>query len=135
MEKIKDYFDRYPQSQEVFENEGVLFHTRGAAESYGTGEYTRHTRKQVDAAAKGEAADGEKSASDLDETETATVAATEPAKEEDVDAEADGLVAPEPAPDAAPKADAKKSDLKVVKNAKKDVAEKATDETAQKTIE
>lgn len=47
MEKIKDYFNRYPASDEVFENDGVLFHTEGAAESYGKGETTRYARKSV----------------------------------------------------------------------------------------
>ncbi|MDR2472148.1 MAG: hypothetical protein LBD53_01110 [Tannerella sp.] len=44
-EKLKDYFERYPASEEVFENGGVFFHTRGAAESFGKGETTRYTRK------------------------------------------------------------------------------------------
>lgn len=52
MEKIKDYFKRYPVSQEVYENGGILFHTRGAADSYGTGETKRHTRKEAEGAAK-----------------------------------------------------------------------------------
>ncbi|MFT4168013.1 MAG: hypothetical protein QM653_02690 [Dysgonomonas sp.] len=52
MEKVKDYFKRYPVSQEVYENGGVLFHTRGAAESYGTGETKRYTRKDAEGATK-----------------------------------------------------------------------------------
>lgn len=44
MEAIKDYFERYPHSNEVFVNDGVLFHTRGAAESYGKGDVVKHTR-------------------------------------------------------------------------------------------
>ena len=47
MEKIKDYFDRYPQSDEVFENDGVLFHTRGAADSYSKGDTVKYTRAKV----------------------------------------------------------------------------------------
>lgn len=46
MEKINDYFKRYPTSEEVYENGGLLFHNRGAADSYGQGETNRHTRKQ-----------------------------------------------------------------------------------------
>lgn len=47
-EKLKDYFTRYPQSDEVYENNGVLFHTRGAADSYGSANETvRYTRNQV----------------------------------------------------------------------------------------
>lgn len=50
MEKLKDYFSRYPQSNEVFENNGVLFHTRGAADSYGNASDTkRYTRTEVEA--------------------------------------------------------------------------------------
>jgi hypothetical protein len=52
MEKIKDYFKRYPVSQEVYENGGVLFHTRGAADSYGTGETKRYTRKETEGVSK-----------------------------------------------------------------------------------
>jgi len=48
MEKIKDYFERYPNNNEVFECGGKLFHTRGAAQSYGKGEITRYTREQVE---------------------------------------------------------------------------------------
>jgi hypothetical protein len=35
MEKIKDYFKRFPQSDECYETEGRLFHTKGAAMSFG----------------------------------------------------------------------------------------------------
>ncbi len=47
MKKVKDYFERYPNSNEVFENGGKLFHTRGAADSFGKGETKRHTRAEV----------------------------------------------------------------------------------------
>lgn len=47
MEKLKDYFKRYPTSQEVYENGGQLFHNRGAADSYGKGETKKYTRKEV----------------------------------------------------------------------------------------
>lgn len=47
MEKLKDYFKRYPISQEVYENGGQLFHTRGAADSYGKGETKKYTRQSV----------------------------------------------------------------------------------------
>jgi hypothetical protein len=47
MEKLKDYFKRYPVSQEVYENGGQLFHNRGAADSYGKGETKKYTRQSV----------------------------------------------------------------------------------------
>lgn len=43
-EKIKDYFKRYPNSKECFVNGGLLFHTRGAADSYGKDETKVHHR-------------------------------------------------------------------------------------------
>lgn len=46
-DKIKDYFKRYPVSREVFENGNILFHTRGAADSYSKGETKKHTRISV----------------------------------------------------------------------------------------
>jgi hypothetical protein len=47
-EKLKDYFTRYPHNDEVFENNGVLFHNRGAADSFGDAKETvRHTRAKV----------------------------------------------------------------------------------------
>jgi phosphoribosylaminoimidazole carboxylase (NCAIR synthetase) len=47
-EKIKDYFTRYPHNDEVYENQGVLFHTRGAADSFGNAKDTvRHTRSKI----------------------------------------------------------------------------------------
>lgn len=49
MEHIKDYFKRYPNSDQVFECDGVLFHTNGGAQSYGKGDVTKYTRKQVEA--------------------------------------------------------------------------------------
>jgi len=46
-EKLKDYFTRYPNNDEVFENNGVLFHNRGAADSFGNAKETvRYTREQ-----------------------------------------------------------------------------------------
>jgi len=48
MDKIKDYFKRYPKSEEVFENSGKLFHTRGSADSFGKGETKRYTREQIE---------------------------------------------------------------------------------------
>jgi len=48
MEKLKDYFKRYPASQEVYENGGQLFHSRGAADSYRKGETRKYTRKEVE---------------------------------------------------------------------------------------
>ena len=47
MDKIKSYFSRYPKSDECFENGGLLFHNRGAADSYGKTETKRHTRSQL----------------------------------------------------------------------------------------
>lgn len=44
---IADYFSRYPNSTECYENGGVLFHDRGAADSYGRGETKRYTRADV----------------------------------------------------------------------------------------
>ncbi len=47
-EKLKDYFTRYPNNDEVFENNDVLFHNRGAADSFGNAKETvRHTRAKV----------------------------------------------------------------------------------------
>jgi hypothetical protein len=46
-EKIKDYFARYPNSQEVYENGGVLFHERGYADSYGKTETKKYTRQSL----------------------------------------------------------------------------------------
>lgn len=48
MSQVKSYFERYPNSNEVFENGGKLFHERGAADSYGQSETTRYTRQQVE---------------------------------------------------------------------------------------
>lgn len=45
--KLKDYFERYPHSMEVYGNGGVLFHDRGAADSYGRGETTKYIRADV----------------------------------------------------------------------------------------
>ncbi len=45
--KLKDYFERYPNSNECYENGGVLFHDRGAADSYGQGETRRYTRVDI----------------------------------------------------------------------------------------
>lgn len=47
-EKIKNYFKRYPHSNEVFEKGGLLFHNKGAAESYPKGELKKHIREQVE---------------------------------------------------------------------------------------
>jgi hypothetical protein len=66
MEKIKDYFNRYPQSQEVYENGGVLFHDQGSAESYGKGETTRYTREQLTVNTDPPADDIDSSADDID---------------------------------------------------------------------
>lgn len=47
-EQLKDYFTRYPHNDEVYENNGVLFHNRGAADSYGNAKETvRYTRAKV----------------------------------------------------------------------------------------
>jgi hypothetical protein len=48
MEKIKDYFKRYPNNDEVFENGSKLFHTRGAADSFGKSETKRYTRGEAE---------------------------------------------------------------------------------------
>lgn len=45
--QLKDYFERYPNSMEVYVNGGVLFHDRGAADSYGQGETKRYTRADI----------------------------------------------------------------------------------------
>ena len=45
--QLKDYFERYPNSMEVYVNGGVLFHDRGAADSYGRGETKRYTRADI----------------------------------------------------------------------------------------
>ncbi|MDR1984983.1 MAG: hypothetical protein LBQ28_09200 [Prevotellaceae bacterium] len=47
-EQIKDYFDRYPQSVEVYEADDRLFHTLGAAMSI-SAEPKKWTRKEVEA--------------------------------------------------------------------------------------
>lgn len=49
IDKLQDYFERYPQSEEVYVTDGLLFHKRGMAESYGSGEAKRYTRKEVEA--------------------------------------------------------------------------------------
>lgn len=47
-ENLKDYFSRYPHNDEVYENNGVLFHSRGAADSFGNAQDTkRYTRKDI----------------------------------------------------------------------------------------
>ncbi|MDR1199053.1 MAG: hypothetical protein LBK94_08615 [Prevotellaceae bacterium] len=46
MEKIKDYFERYPNSNECFEAGGRLFHTHGAAISFGS-DVKKWTRADV----------------------------------------------------------------------------------------
>lgn len=43
--RIKDYFKRYPQNDEVYECGGVLFHTEGAAQSFGGGKVSRYVRQ------------------------------------------------------------------------------------------
>ena len=53
-DKIKSYFDRYPNSNECFENGGILFHTSGAADSYGKGDTTKYTRAQLKTEESGE---------------------------------------------------------------------------------
>jgi hypothetical protein len=70
--KIQSYFTRYPQSDKVFENGGILFHTQGAADSYGKGDTTKYTRAQVVAA--------ETEAADLDAKVAAAVKAEADAK-------------------------------------------------------
>lgn len=45
--QLKDYFERYPNSNECYVNGGVLFHDRGAADSYGQGETRRYTRVDI----------------------------------------------------------------------------------------
>lgn len=47
--KIKSYFERYPKNDEVFENGGVLFHTKGAADSFGKSETKKYTRAELTA--------------------------------------------------------------------------------------
>ena len=47
MDKIRDYFNRYPNNDEVFECGGVLFHNEGAALSYGKGVVKRYTRAEL----------------------------------------------------------------------------------------
>jgi hypothetical protein len=78
MEKIKDYFDRYPQSDEVFENDGVLFHTRGAADSFSKGDTVKYTRAKVMA----EKVDSEELTVDSEELELQKAADELKAKEE-----------------------------------------------------
>lgn len=46
-EKVKDYFKRYPTSGECYVNGGLLFHTRGAADSYGKSETKKYTRNEL----------------------------------------------------------------------------------------
>ncbi|MDR3328403.1 MAG: hypothetical protein LBT04_09935 [Prevotellaceae bacterium] len=48
-EKVKDYFVRYPNSSEVYENGGVLFHERGYADSYGKTETKKYLRDELEA--------------------------------------------------------------------------------------
>ena len=45
--QLKDYFERYPNSTECYENGGVLFHDRGAADSYGRGDTKRYARADI----------------------------------------------------------------------------------------
>ncbi|MDR2557037.1 MAG: hypothetical protein LBC49_04910 [Bacteroidales bacterium] len=47
MEKIKDYFKRFPQSDECYEVDGRLFHTHGAAISFGS-DVKKWTRAEVE---------------------------------------------------------------------------------------
>ena len=93
MEKIKDYFKRYPLSNEVYECAGVLFHNRGAAESYGKGDVTKHTRESIEAAVLADSGDdedddvlkaarAEKAAQEAAEKAEAEKAAKEAAKKE-----------------------------------------------------
>ena len=44
--KLKDYFTRYANSDEVFVANGTLFHKAGDAQSFG-GEVNKYTREQV----------------------------------------------------------------------------------------
>lgn len=75
MEKIKDYFKRYPNSEEVYENGGKLFHKRGAAESYGKTETKKYTRKE--AAASPNSSEGGSDGASEKETATILLNATE----------------------------------------------------------
>ena len=45
--KLKSYFERYPKNDEVFENGGILFHNKGAADSFGKSETKGYTRAEV----------------------------------------------------------------------------------------
>jgi hypothetical protein len=45
-EEIRDYFARYPKSNECYEAGGKLFHTAGAAMSFGTAR--KWTRKEAE---------------------------------------------------------------------------------------
>ena len=76
MENLKDYFNRYPNNNEVFENDGVLFHDRGSAESYGKGDVTKHTRTKVMA----ETIDNEQSTVDSEKAEADALKAKEDAE-------------------------------------------------------
>lgn len=50
--KIVSYFKRFPQSDCVYECNGMLFHTRGAAESYGD-KISEYKREDIAKAEKG----------------------------------------------------------------------------------
>lgn len=47
MSKVNSFFERYPNSNEVFENGGKLFHDRGAADSYGKSETKKYIRESA----------------------------------------------------------------------------------------
>lgn len=44
---VIDYFERYPHSEECYENGGILFHDRGSADSYGKTETEKYTRTSL----------------------------------------------------------------------------------------
>lgn len=83
MEKLKDYFKRYPASQEVYENGGQLFHTRGAADSYGKGQTKKYTRKEV--CSEQQAVNSQQASTDDNPVDEALIlAATAKLKEADI---------------------------------------------------
>lgn len=80
MDKIKDYFDRYPNSEEVFENGGRLFHNSGAADSFAQTETKRYSRTEAEKAVQSETDSTTKVPSENVETPSETAGASDPSE-------------------------------------------------------
>ena len=55
---LKDYFARYPKSEEVYMTDGLLFHLSGDAKGYGSGIAKRYTRHDIQEAEASHSPDG-----------------------------------------------------------------------------